>query len=187
MHDFVISLHDLDAGGREFTFPLHVDWVQQSLEGYQVIPTPTEGEACVRASKSGQDIVIHGSLHAQVVVPCARCLQDTTIALEPTITALFVPASGSRHAYKDQEEYEFLQEEADLISYEGETIVLNQLIRDELILSLPMIPLCSEACPGIISTDFINESVQEYLDPVDPRLLPLLKLKEIISHNPPKE
>ena len=39
--------------------------------------------------------------------------------------------------------------DADVIPYDWETVVLDDLVRDELLLGIPMIPLCSEACPGI--------------------------------------
>ncbi len=31
----------------------------------------------------------------------------------------------------------------------GRRSVLDDLVRDELVLEIPMIPLCSEACPGM--------------------------------------
>ena len=39
--------------------------------------------------------------------------------------------------------------DADMLAYDGENLVLDDLVRDELLLAVPMIPLCSEACPGI--------------------------------------
>jgi uncharacterized protein len=60
-------------------------------------------------------------------------------------------------------------------------VVLDGLVRDELVLGIPMIPLCSEDCPGIHPGP-----VQQTQDPssassgeprTDPRFAPLLALK----------
>ena len=60
-----------------------------------------------------------------------------------------------------------------MIAYDGETVVLDDLVRDELLLGIPMIPLCSEGCPGIRP----EQSEREAVASIDPRLRPLLGLK----------
>ena len=60
-----------------------------------------------------------------------------------------------------------------MIAYDGETVVLDDLVRDELLLGIPMIPLCSEGCPGIRPEQSEGEAVAS----IDPRLRPLLGLK----------
>jgi uncharacterized protein len=100
-------------------------------------------------SKSGTDVVVHGTLTAEVVVPCARCLEPARVVVREPLSALFVPGGSapSRHAPHAAEEA--VPDEADIIPYDGETIVMDGLVRDEILLGIPMIPLCSEACAGI--------------------------------------
>jgi uncharacterized protein len=173
MPEFSIPIHDLDAGGREFRFPVRAAWLRGALEGTDVSPSDHDGDMAVRLSKSGNDVVVRGKLRAELKVPCARCLEPATIPIDADLSALAV--LGESATEDEEEEHEISEQEADMIPYDGETVVLDDLVRDELLLGIPMIPLCSEACPGI--------SPQPKRDPdadadIDPRLRPLLKLKK---------
>jgi uncharacterized protein len=85
---------------------------------------------------------------------------------------LMVPASKLRD---DGREHEMAAGEADVLPYDGDSIVLDDLVRDDLLLEIPMIPLCSETCPGIAS---VSDSAVEAEHRIDPRLAPLLALKK---------
>ena len=64
-------------------------------------------------------------------------------------------------------------------------MVLDDFVRDELLLEIPMIPLCSEECAGIQpdpdsrapDPSDLETGGGEDARGVDPRLAPLLKLK----------
>ena len=205
-HEFTISVTDLDAGGEEFRFRVRSAWIGQALEDdvNGATASNTDGVLALRASRSGHDVAVHGTLHANLSVPCARCLNFYDYPLQSDITVLYVPAhrihdhahskatatskgahhaGGSAsnhhapHAPHHQDEYEFSSEEADTLPYEGEQVVLDDLVRDEIILGIPMIPLCSEACPGM-SPAPKEPSAPSEKKGVDPRLVPLLKFQE---------
>jgi uncharacterized protein len=172
--EFPISIADLDAGGREFKFAVRAAWVRGALEETGATAAGPDGELAVRVSKSGHDVVVRGQLNIELVTPCARCLKDVTIRLEHPVTALMVPAAEMR-AGRDGEEHELTPEELDVLSYSGETIALDDLVRDELVLEIPIVPLCSEECPGISPPPALKGGAPG--DAIDPRLLPLLRLK----------
>jgi uncharacterized protein len=174
--EFSISVHDLDAAGKSFRLPLRAAWIRSALEGTDVGSARRDGELDVRLSKSGTDVVVRGTLAAELTVPCARCLEPATVAVREELSALAVPASsaapgrGSPAAQAD----EFTDAgEADVLAYDGETVVLDSLVRDELLLGIPMIPLCSETCTGIRA----QASEEGAEASIDPRFRPLLRLK----------
>jgi uncharacterized protein len=87
---------------------------------------------------------------------------------------------GARKA--KEPEYEFGAGEAELDTYDGETIVLDDFIREALILELPNFPLCSEACPGIRPVEPAAEAGSgSASDRIDPRLAPLSALREALG------
>ena len=47
------------------------------------------------------------------------------------------------------QEFEFTSEEADHDLYDGESILLDEFVREALLLEMPNFPLCSEDCAGI--------------------------------------
>jgi len=59
--------------------------------------------------------------------------------------------------------------------------VLDDLVKDELLLGVPMIPLCSEACPGMSpapGSDVSASSSSQEGKEIDPRLLPLMAFRD---------
>ncbi len=172
--EFTVPVPTLDAAGKQFTFPVRAAWIRGVLEGHNATSTEEDGVLEVRLSKSGNDVVVHGTLKAELTAPCARCLEPVRIAVDQPVSALLVPKAAAR---AEIEEYEFAAEEAETFTYEGETVVLDDLIRDELVLETPMIPLCREDCPGISPPPGRAADAEPNEKPIDPRLAPLLRIK----------
>jgi uncharacterized protein len=168
-HEFSIPVSELDAGGKEFSFPVRAAWVRGALEGHEATTSGKDGTLEVRASKSGHDVVVHGTLDAGLSVPCARCLEPAEVPIHASLSVLYVPAANLKGA--EDGEQELTDEEADTLPFEGETVALDDLVRDELLLEIPMIPLCSEACPGMSPAPDPERAAEK---PIDPRLAPLL-------------
>ncbi len=134
-----VSVRDLDAAGKAFRFPLRAAWIRGAVEDTDVTTTERDGELDVRMSKSGHDVVVRGTLDAELVLPCARCLEPARIVIHEPVSALFVPAGRASDS----------SDSVDVMAYDGETVVLDGLVRDEMLLALPIVPLCSESCAGI--------------------------------------
>jgi uncharacterized protein len=177
-HEFPIPIADLDVSGREVKFPVRAAWIRGALEESDATAAGTEGMLDVRVSKSGNDVVVRGHLTADLVVPCARCLEKVTLRIDQPLTALMVPASELRTASKDED---LSPEELDVMTYSGDTIALDDIVRDELLLEIPMIPLCSEDCPGMSPPPPRGSDAGEVTpeSAIDPRLAPLLRLKKM--------
>jgi uncharacterized protein len=177
--EFAIPVRDLDVAGKPFRFPVRAVWLRGALEGTAVGATEEEGHLELRLSRSGTDVVVRGKLEARITAQCARCLEPAPVAVSETISALAVPAVTVRGAPGDKDDDDLSPDQADFIAYDGETVVLDDLVRDELLLGIPMIPLCSESCAGIQPRTPSEEPQAAVVEHVDPRLQPLLRLKKI--------
>jgi uncharacterized protein len=173
--EFSIPARDLDAAGKALRFVVRAAWIRGALEGTDVGAAGPDGELDVRVSKSGTDVVVRGTLKAELTVPCARCLEPARLAVSEDISALVVPAGVLGESSGDGDDDEIAPDQADMIPYDGETVVLDELVRDQLLLGLPMIPLCSEGCEGIRRPGS-QEPAQA--PTIDPRLQPLMRLKK---------
>jgi|CZKU01.1.fsa_nt_gi uncharacterized protein len=186
--EFSFPVNELDPGGKSFQLPVRAAWLRGALEGTSIGAPERDGELELRLSRSGTDVVVRGALSSELVVPCSRCLDPTVVLVREEISVLAVPKGAGSPAgargpkdkkdkkpkdADDLDAADLTSEEADVILYEGDHLVLDELVRDELLLGIPMIPLCSEACPGISP----ENSASEEGAGIDPRLLPLLKLK----------
>lgn len=182
MAQLVINVSDIDEIGRDFTFPLTRAWLEGALAGTDVRPDleAPEGELDLHVQRQGADIVLHGRLRGAIVTECARCLGDAHIPVDTAVGSLLT-ARGE--AYRPEpDEQELTPEELDREFFTGERIVLDDMVREHLLLEVPIKPLCQEECPGIPVPAHVAgpadlaapEAPSE--GGVDPRLAPLLKL-----------
>jgi uncharacterized protein len=144
-----LSVHDLDAAGRSFRLPVRAAWIRGVMEATEVGPGLADGQLDLRLSKSGTDVVVRGTLLAELTVPCARCLEPAKIRVEENLSALAVATASARGRKAGGEDEDDGPDDADSFAFDGDSVVLDDLIRDLLLLGIPMIPLCSDACPGI--------------------------------------
>lgn len=177
-HEFTIRTLDLDAGGKDFSFAIRAPWIRGILEDHEVKATDRDGKLEVRASKSGTDVVVHGAFDASLTVPCARCLEPVDIDVHSDLSVIYVPGSKVKDAEaKGEVEYTLEDAEADTLPYDGETVLLDDLVRDELLLGVPMIPLCSEDCPGMSPAPGSDANAADEKKDIDPRLAPLMAFR----------
>lgn len=189
MAEFEIKVSELDSGGKWYAFPLTRVWLGGVLVGLperggplRVDPAVGDGEVSVWAEKSGSDVLIRARVRAHLVTDCARCLGEARIAVDTTWTVLYAPRGKEFRPVCDEDELS--PEELEREFYTGEHIVLDALVREHVLLEVPMKTLCSEGCPGIE----VPESVRGPADfglrvrpdssTIDPRLAPLLGFVE---------
>ena len=94
--------------------------------------------------KIQENIYIEGNIEAKAEMPCSRCLEMTTVFLQAPFKYTFCPPPQ-----KIKEEMELNLEDLDLEYYEGDIINLEQVVFEQVMLQIPMKPLCSESCRGL--------------------------------------
>lgn len=103
-----------------------------------------------------KDIVARGGFDLPVRAPCRRCLGEARLDVPVQFELDFVDASRVRELVapvEDDGEGEiagtFTPDEADQVVYTGKELDLGPVVREQLLLSLPMDALCSEGCKGL--------------------------------------
>lgn len=111
--------------------------------GTDVIGVPEGAEVKLDLSfESVQDgIWVSGSVRAQAVGECGRCLDEVRRNVTAPIQGLFMYPDAQREADEDESE--------DVFEFDGESIELAEVVRDAVAVSLPYTPLCSRNCPGL--------------------------------------
>ncbi|XYI03357.1 YceD family protein [Sorangium sp. So ce1128] len=217
MSQFAVSANDIDISGLSLDVSIPTDWLNAELADADVTGR-APGHLSARLSRTGNEIVVRGRVKAPVATPCARCLSPAPLDIDTELSLLLRPApkaethgQGHRHRRDDggrngavkaeskvkEAEYEFTAEEADVDTYDGETVVLDPFIREAILLEMPNFPLCSEACPGIGpaasredraggSSTLVSGAVEEdeAAPGLDPRLAPLSALREKLGQKP---
>lgn len=93
-------------------------------------------------------VEVEGTAETEVKLVCSRCLtefaQPVTTRFALTFTEELPQFEG-----EDEEEVELSAEDMGLSLFDGEEIDLRDAIAEQVIMSLPLRPLCSEGCKGL--------------------------------------
>lgn len=105
--------------------------------------TPVSYELTVR--KFDDSVTIEGPVTLDAVLECSRCLDEFTVPLSLNMAVKLAPKSKLSHS----PEMELHSDDLDIYYYEGDEIDLDPFIYDEIMLNIPVRPLCREECKGI--------------------------------------
>ena len=129
-------------------------------------------------ARVGDDIYLKGKVTTELVLSCSRCLDPLTHSIDSKLKSHFVPPDPDSDATG---EVELHASDIDTEVYEGDQIDLTQSVLDGILLTVPVISLCSDNCKGMCpqcgvklsrgSCDCSNEAS------IDPRLEVLKQLK----------
>jgi len=100
-----------------------------------------------RIKRSANEVELSGELTARVEAPCGRCLQTVRLPIHSEFVERFVPTVS----WRTEEQHELHEEDLNLAVFDGETIDLDDVVREEILLALPGHILCSEECKGLCS------------------------------------
>ncbi len=121
---------DFSDAGVAQAGPLHVTGVAELLAN-------TDGEVRLR-----------GDLTVTMGAECDRCLAAALFPVEAKLDLFYRPMS----CIARDEEIEIDEGEAEIGFYEGEGIELEDILREQVLLLLPMQRVCREECKGICPT-----------------------------------
>ena len=106
-----------------------------------VEPARIEG----RARRKAEEVQITGTLTTTVETPCARCLKSVLLPIRVEFSERFVTAVS----WQAEVQHELASEDLNLSVFDGETIELDELVREEIELATPVQVFCREDCPGL--------------------------------------
>jgi len=99
---FVVPVHDLDVVGRDVRAPLTKEWLDTALEDSELRAAGPEGWIDLHLSKTGHDVLVRGTVHAEVETPCARCLEPVRLGGDLELTLLLHPAKKTTQPQRTQ-------------------------------------------------------------------------------------
>lgn len=172
-----LELHPIDF--REEFSPGAIDL---GTEVRQLLPLVSVGRADLVEEHHGkhevvQDIRLKGKLETSLEVACARCLEPVVLRVDRSFDLLYRPlGTDSGH-----EELSVTDAEAEIGYYQGEGLLLEDTLREQVLLSVPLKALCREDCRGLCPHcgKNLNESECSCTDQLeDPRWAALKEIRE---------
>src|SRR5918912_4451602 len=140
---------------------------------YQIVE-PVELEFDIHKDKDKFRLV--GRVRAELELTCSRCVEPYRFPIDAEFDQRYLPSSAA----SDQAETEVGDDDLETSYYADDQIDLNQLMREQFYLALPMKPLCREDCKGLCPQCGTNLNANTCdCEPgwVDPRLAALASLR----------
>lgn len=139
----------------------------------------TTGTASVQMQRWPQRVDVTGGLKLELDLICVRCTATFRTALAREIRQILV---RKPEGADPEEEFELTRGDLDRSEMVGDTVNLAELLAEEVQLTLPAKPLCSEDCKGICQRcgADLNSEECDCGPEIDPRWEALagLKLKQ---------
>ncbi|HCF61900.1 MAG TPA: DUF177 domain-containing protein [Myxococcales bacterium] len=150
-----------------------------------------KGSFEARLQKVSGKVLLHGSARFPIVGACKRCVAEVKVEVPVGFTLSLVqrpsivevgPGESEPRAFKDEEgtAASFALEAAEEEYFDGRQIDLAPILREQLLLALPMSLLCDEECKGLCTVCGCDLNKRECgcdRKPADPRWAALKDIK----------
>lgn len=137
-----IEVEQLDKSGKPFAHTYEPEELILDEERARLTDPP---QVSGSASRQGDEVRLRGQITAHAEVDCDRCLKAIPIAVETKFDVTYIPASE----YLKNETAELQEDDLLLSVYEGDTIDVDEIVREQILLALPDRALCREDCQGL--------------------------------------
>jgi len=152
---------DIDTIGEEglrLHKPLSAQWIAETLAPGQGYAAASDGEMRLSVLRSDTTIVVRGEVTMPLSAPCSRCLVPVTYAEATPIELTLIPDTEMADSSPDGE---LTDDQVSLGTYHDPYVDLGELLHDEVLLALPMQPLCQDNCKGLCNRCGVNLNDQD--------------------------
>jgi DUF177 domain-containing protein len=181
-----IDIHELELHPIDFEEEIVPGVLDLGEDLRQVDALHTAGRAQLVEEQHGKhrivkDIRIDGSLDTRVQLACARCLEPVVQDVSHKFDLLYRPQGTDA----GREELSVTSAEAEVSYYQGEGLLLEDVLQEQVILALPLKAICRDDCQGLCPHCGKNLNVEQCgcTEPVeDPRWQALRDIRDKLNN-----
>lgn len=171
-----------------------IDFAEEYLPGvldlgpglHQSAPLQAAGRAQLIEEHHGKhqrikDIRLSGELSTSLELSCARCLEPVAENVKRKFDLLYRPLGADA----GREELSVTGAEAEISYYQGEGLLLEDAVREQVLLAVPLKVICREDCKGLCAHCGTNLNLEQCScsEPMeDPRWTALKDLRGKLEH-----
>jgi len=167
-----VELENLEGGKGEFAHVYQPDELNPIDERVNLIePAATSGKVRV----AGNEVFVNGHINALVQVECDRCLQPVELPVNTDFALDYI--SGAE--YESTAAAELTEADLSLSVFDGKAIDIDEIVKEQILLTVPARTLCRDDCKGICPECGIDRNTGEcscVTDNTDPRWAALKNL-----------
>ena len=145
-----LDIKDLETRPLDFNEEFQPGLIDLGGEARQTTPLKTSGRAELVEEHHGKhqivkDIRLRGRLSAGLELQCARCLDPVPQQVDREFELLYRPLGADA----GRDELSVTDAEAEIGYYQGEGILLEDVLREQVLLALPLKIICRDDCKGL--------------------------------------
>ena len=145
-----LDIQELERHPLDFEEEFPPDVIDLGGEARQRTPLKTSGRAELVEEHHGKhqiikDIRLRGRLSAGLELECARCLEPVRQDVTREFELLYRPLGTDA----GRDELSVTDAEAEIGYYQGDGILLEDVLREQVLLALPLKVTCREDCRGL--------------------------------------
>ncbi|HVN96540.1 MAG TPA: DUF177 domain-containing protein [Syntrophorhabdaceae bacterium] len=118
------------------------------------VASPVTYELTVR--KFDNLVTLEGPIVVEALFTCGRCLEEFSQSLTVNMDIRLSPRSEASEA----SEFELKGEDMDVYYYDGDEIDIDPFVYDEVLLNMPVRPVCKEDCQGLCGVCGKNRNLE---------------------------
>jgi len=181
-----IEIHELERHPVDFDENFPPGAIELGADLRQSSPLHTTGRAQLIEEHRGkhsliQDIRLNGELATSIELACARCLEPVVRDVKRNFDLLYRPLGADA----GREENAVSGTESEISYYEGEGLLLEDVLREQVLLAVPLKAICRQDCKGFCPQCGANLNVAQCscAEPVeDPRWMALKEIRSKLEH-----
>jgi uncharacterized protein len=104
------------------------------------VPEGSDVELDLVLTSVSEGVYVSGNVRGSLVGECGRCLNEISESFEISLAELYAYADSTTEETTDEDEVGRMQ---------GDLFDLEPAVRDAVVLTLPVTPLCRPDCPGL--------------------------------------
>jgi uncharacterized protein len=142
----IIDLKTIPGEGKKyFSYTLDRGWWSPEEDDYQIeaIETPISVEISIYRVEG--KYILDGNFKGALRVVCDRCLETYRQEIEAEFNYFMVPAPDDA----EKDDLELMEDDIEVLFIRDDKVNLNEVIREQLFLSLPVKCLCRADCLGL--------------------------------------
>jgi len=154
-----IDLAELELHPIDFQEEFPPDVIDLGPDVRQLTPLKSSGRAQLVEEHHGkqkviQDIRLHGSLSTSLELPCARCIEPVVQNVARDFELLYRPLGTDA----GNEELSVTAAEAEVGYYQGDGLQLEDVLREQVLLAVPLKVVCRDDCKGLCPSCGVNRN-----------------------------
>ena len=144
-----IELVNLERGRADFAHVYQPEELtsfddrQGAIDERVTLVEPATVNGTVRLA--GREVFVNGHVKTRAAVECDRCLKQVELPVDTDFELEYVTGS----TYESSDTAELTEQEMSVSVFDGESIDVDEIVKEQVLLAVPTRTLCQPECKGI--------------------------------------